>query len=130
MSNHDEFRRWTQIAAMSSDASVRRGAEYALALFADHDALAARMAEALRVLDTIDEEGDDHYYGIADSARMILRGIVTMSDSSEATVNRTADSADDGTKHHPNCTPPCGICEPDEWEKQFLASGVDPVDGI
>lgn len=29
----------------------------------------------------------------ADSARMILRGIVTMSDSSEATVNRTADSA-------------------------------------
>ena len=31
---------------------------------------------------------------------------------------------------HPNCTPPCGICEPDEWEKQFLASGVDPVDGI
>lgn len=43
---------------------------------------------------------------------------------------RATDSADDGTKHHPNCTPPCGICEPDEWEKQFLASGVDPVDGI
>lgn len=70
-------------------------------LASDYFALAARLAEALRVLDTIDEEGDDHYYGIADSARMILRGIVTMSDSSEATVNRTADSADAAPEVNP-----------------------------
>lgn len=32
--------------------------------------------DALTVLDTIDEEGDAHYYSIADHARMILRGTV------------------------------------------------------
>ena len=56
--------------------------------------LQARLAEALKTLDAIDEEGDDHYYDIADAARMILRGIVTHGDCSEPTVNRTADSAD------------------------------------
>lgn len=68
------------------------------ALKAERDALAARLAEALRVLDTIDEEGDDRYYGIADQARMVLRGIVTHGDSNAPTVNRTADSASDGAK--------------------------------
>ena len=53
--------------------------------------LQARLAEALKTLDAIDEEGDDHYYDIADAARMILRGIVTHGDCSEPTVNRTAE---------------------------------------
>ena len=61
-----------------------------------HVALQARLAEALKTLDAIDEEGDDHYYDIADAARMILRGIVTHGDCSEPTVNRTADSASGG----------------------------------
>ena len=67
----------------------------------ERDALQARLAEALKTLDAIDEEGDDHYYDIADAARMILRGIVTHGDCSEPTVNRTADSADAAPEVNP-----------------------------
>lgn len=43
--------------------------------FDEYNAVELRVLEALRVLNTIDETGDDHYYGIADQARLILRGI-------------------------------------------------------
>lgn len=65
------------------------------ALAADRDRLAKELAEALRVLDTIDDEGDDHYYGIADRARIILRGIVTHGDYFGAAVNRAPDNEGD-----------------------------------
>lgn len=55
------------------------------------ETLEARLAEALRVLDTIDDEGDDHYYGIADRARLVLRGIVTMSEQNCMSVNCIAE---------------------------------------
>jgi hypothetical protein len=65
---------------------------HAISALADQrDALQYQIDGALRVLDTIDEVGDDHYYGIADHARMVLRGIVTNSECSATDVNHRDD---------------------------------------
>ena len=53
----------------------------------EYDALAARLAEALKTLDAIDEEGDDYYYDIREPKNR-LSGGGTWSGSSPSRAQR------------------------------------------
>lgn len=84
--------------------------------FEDHDALQARVSAALKVLDTIDDEGDDHYYGIADRARMILRGECLAPERAGKQDSSAAPESRNTQHPSPQVTPDggnrqnCGLC--------------------